>query len=96
MKIAVDMMGSDLGPVELASGVKTFLDKKQDVNLALCKRRNSSVSGCGVYRSENAGMSSANVVRIHMAGNLRFLEEGRLRPRLPAKTQRRRWAAKSR
>ena len=35
MKIAVDMMGSDLGPVELASGVKTFLDKKQDVNLVL-------------------------------------------------------------
>ena len=35
MKIAVDMMGSDLGPVELSSGVKTFLDKKQDVNLVL-------------------------------------------------------------
>ena len=47
---------------------------------ALCKRRNSSVSGCGVYRSENAGMSSANVVRIHMAGNLRFLEEGSSAP----------------
>ena len=42
---------------------------------ALCKRRNSSVSGCGVYRSENAGMSSANEVRILMAGNLRFLED---------------------
>ena len=27
---------------------------------ALYTRRNSSVSGCGVYRSENAGMSSAN------------------------------------
>ena len=27
-------------------------------------------------RSENAGMSSANDVRIIMAGNLRFLEEG--------------------
>ena len=47
---------------------------------ALCKRRNSSESGCGVYRSENAGMSSANVVRIHMAGNLRFLEEGSSAP----------------
>lgn len=29
MKIAVDMMGSDLGPVELSSGVKTFLDKNK-------------------------------------------------------------------
>ena len=43
---------------------------------ALCKRRNSSESGCGVYRSENAGMSSANDVRIIMVENLRFLEEG--------------------
>ena len=43
---------------------------------ALCKRRNDSGSGRGVYRSENAGMSSANDVRIIMAGNLRFLEEG--------------------
>ena len=47
---------------------------------ALCKRRNSSGSGCGVYRSENAGMSSANDVRIIMAGNLRFLEEGSSAP----------------
>ena len=43
---------------------------------ALCTRRNDSVSGRGVYRSENAGMSSANYVRIIMAENLRFLEEG--------------------
>ena len=43
---------------------------------ALCKRRNSSVSGCGVYRSENAGMSSENYVGIIMAENLRFLGEG--------------------
>ena len=43
---------------------------------ALCKRRNSSVSGCGVYRSENAGMSSAKCVRIILAESLRFLEEG--------------------
>ena len=42
--------------------------------------RSRSESGCGVYRSENAGMSSANVVRIHMAGNLRFLEEGSSTP----------------
>ena len=43
---------------------------------ALCKRRNSSVSGCGVYRSENAGMSSENYVGIIMAENLRFPGEG--------------------
>ena len=43
---------------------------------ALCKRRNSSESGCGVYRSENAGMSSENYVGIIMAENLRFLGEG--------------------
>ena len=43
---------------------------------ALCKRRNSSGSGCGVYRSENAGMSSENYVGIIMAENLRFLGEG--------------------
>ena len=47
---------------------------------ALCTRRNSSVSGCGVYRSENAGMSSANEVRILMAESLRFLEEGSSAP----------------
>ena len=47
---------------------------------ALYTRRNSSVSGCGVYRSENAGMSSANAVRICMAESLRFLEEGSSAP----------------
>ena len=36
------------------------------------KRRNHSGSGGGVYRSENAGMSSENDVRIIMAENLRF------------------------
>ena len=30
----------------------------------------------GLYSSENAGMSSENCVRIVMAENLRFLEEG--------------------
>ena len=30
----------------------------------------------GLYGSENAGMSSANYVRIIMAENLRFLGEG--------------------
>ena len=47
---------------------------------ALYTRRNSSASGCGVYRSENAGMSSANAVRICMAESLRFLEEGSSAP----------------
>ena len=31
---------------------------------------------CGLYTSENAGMSSENYVRIIMVENLRFLEEG--------------------
>ena len=43
---------------------------------ALCTRRSNSESGCGLYRSENAGMSSENYVGIIMAENLRFLGEG--------------------
>ena len=43
---------------------------------ALCTRRSISESGCGLYTSENAGISSANDVRIIMAESLRFLEEG--------------------
>ena len=39
-----------------------------------------SVSACGLYTSENAGMSSANCVRIIMAESLRFLEEGSSAP----------------
>ena len=35
-----------------------------------------SGSACGLYRSENAGMSSENYVRIIMAENLRFPGEG--------------------
>ena len=35
-----------------------------------------SGSTCGLHGSENAGMSSENYVRIIMAENLRFLEEG--------------------
>ena len=31
---------------------------------------------CGLYSSENAGMSSENYVRIVMVENLRFPEEG--------------------
>ena len=35
-----------------------------------------SGSACGLYRSENAGMSSAIYVRIIKAESLRFLGEG--------------------
>ena len=34
--------------------------------------RSNSGSSCGLYRSENAGMSSENCARIAMAENLRF------------------------
>ena len=33
-------------------------------------------SACGLYTSENAGMSSENYVRIIMAESLRFWKEG--------------------
>ena len=39
-------------------------------------RRSHSGSGGGLYMRENAGMSSENYVRIIMAENLRFPEEG--------------------
>lgn len=50
---------------------------------ASCKRRSRSESGGGFYTSENAGMSSENYVRIIMAENLRFLEEGSSAPGKP-------------
>ena len=50
---------------------------------ALCTRRSISESGGGHYTSENAGMSSANCVRIIMAESLRFLEEGSSAPSQP-------------
>ena len=43
---------------------------------ALCKGRSGTGRSRGQYTSENAGMSSENYVRIIMAENLRFLEEG--------------------
>ena len=39
-------------------------------------RRSSSGSSGGLHRSENAGMSSENCVRIVMAESLRFLGAG--------------------
>ena len=45
--------------------------------------RSQSESAGGPYGSENAGMSSANYVRIIMAESLRFLEEGSSAPSKP-------------
>ena len=47
---------------------------------ALYTRRSRSVSGGGLYTSENAGMSSEIAVRICKAESLRFLEEGSSAP----------------
>ena len=45
--------------------------------------RSQSESTGGLYTSENAGISSENYVRIIMAENLRFLEEGSSAPGKP-------------
>ena len=45
--------------------------------------RSMNGSACGLYTSENAGMSSENYVRIIMAESLRFLEEGSSAPSKP-------------
>ena len=42
-----------------------------------------SGSACGLYTSENAGISSANYVRIMMVESLRFLGEGSSAPGKP-------------
>ena len=42
--------------------------------------RSQNGSAGGLYSSENAGMSSAKYVRIILAENLRFLEEGSSAP----------------
>ena len=47
------------------------------------KRRSISGSVSGFYTRENAGMSSENYVRIIMAENLRFWEEGSSAPSKP-------------
>ena len=44
------------------------------------KGRSQNGSAGGLYSSENAGMSSAKYVRIILAENLRFLEEGSSAP----------------
>ena len=43
---------------------------------AFCAGRSQTGRFGGQYRSENAGMSSENYVRIIMVESLRFLEEG--------------------
>ena len=45
--------------------------------------RSQSESAGGLYRRENAGMSSENYARIIMAESLRFLEEGSSAPSKP-------------
>ena len=58
--------------------------KKNIVDIVQCMHgrrafhtgRSQSESAGGLYGSENAGMSSANYVRIIMAESLRFLKEG--------------------
>ena len=47
---------------------------------AFCKGRSRSGSGGGLYRRENAGMSSEKYVRIILAEYLRFLGEGSSAP----------------
>ena len=42
--------------------------------------RSQNESAGGLHSSENAGMSSAKYVRIILAENLRFLEEGSSAP----------------
>ena len=59
----------------------------------MCTGRSMSESACGLYTSENAGMSSENYVRIIMAENLRFRGEGSSAPGKPgAKVRRKRVA----
>ena len=43
---------------------------------AFCAGGSTTGRMCGQYRSENAGMSSENYVRIIRVESLRFLEEG--------------------
>ena len=50
---------------------------------ASCKERSMSESACGLYTSENAGMSSAKYVRIILVESLRILEEGSSAPGQP-------------
>ena len=67
----------------LKSKPKLGLDSNVRGRGASNKGRSISGSGCGLYTSENAGMSSANYVRIIMAESLRIQEEGSSAPGKP-------------
>ena len=58
-------------------------DSERNGRGALYTRRSDSESGRGLYRSENAGISSENYVRIIMAESLRFPGEGLSAPGKP-------------
>ena len=61
------------------NGAKIYteaLDPERDGRGAFYTGRSMTGRTCGLYRRENAGMSSENYVRIIMVENLRFLEEG--------------------
>ena len=72
---------------------KLRIDRNVSGRRASNTRRSQSGSVGGEYLSENAGMSSENYVRIIMAENLRFWEEGSSAPSKPgAKARRKRVA----
>ena len=57
------------------NGAKHITEARSSIEMgrgALYKGRSHSESSGGLYRSENAGMSSENCVRIVMAENPRF------------------------
>ena len=62
------------------NGAKLYTEAWDILNVygrrALYAGRSRSGSGGGLHTSENAGMSSANYVRIIMAERLRFQKEG--------------------
>ena len=66
------------------NGAKLYTEAWDILNVygrrAFCKGRSRSESSGGLYRSENAGMSSEKYVRIILAESLRFLEEGSSAP----------------
>ena len=61
------------------NGAKIYTEARESARIgrgASNTRRSISGSGCGLYSSENAGMSSENYVRIIMAESLRIQKEG--------------------
>ena len=61
------------------NGAKIYTEARESARIgrgASNTRRSISGSGCGLYSSENAGMSSENYVRIIMAESLRIQKAG--------------------